>query len=178
MKVLVVYAHPNPDSFNHAVLESFARGLEDGGHTFEISDLYGMKFNPSLGLDEVPGLAGGEKPPDVASEQAKITRAEALVFIFPIWWLTCPGILKGWMDRVLTHGFAFQITDKGFEGKLKHKKAQVICTAGSPEVKYNALGRTDSIKNYFNQALNIDCGIARVECAFFYGLLKVDSSPR
>jgi len=53
MKVLVVYAHPNPQSFNHAVLEAFTRGLRDGGHTFEVDDLYAIKFDPCLKLGEL-----------------------------------------------------------------------------------------------------------------------------
>ena len=52
MKVLIVYAHPNPKSFNHAVLENFARGLTDGGHTYEVVDLYEIKFDPVYNLQD------------------------------------------------------------------------------------------------------------------------------
>jgi len=52
MKVLIVYGHPNPNSFNHAILEEFTKGLKDGGHTYEVIDLYAMKFNPVFGMED------------------------------------------------------------------------------------------------------------------------------
>ena len=46
MKVLTVFANPNPKSFCHAILKQFAKGLEDAGHTSEVVDLYAIRFNP------------------------------------------------------------------------------------------------------------------------------------
>jgi len=46
MKVVIIYAHPNPMSFTHAVLENFVRGIREGGHQYEIVDLYKIRFNP------------------------------------------------------------------------------------------------------------------------------------
>lgn len=48
MKVLIIFAHPNPLSFTKAVLNNFVRGLKDAGHQYEIVDLYKIKFNPIL----------------------------------------------------------------------------------------------------------------------------------
>jgi NAD(P)H dehydrogenase (quinone) len=48
MKVLIIYAHPNPMSFTHAVLDNFVRGLTEAGHQYDIVDLYKIKFNPVL----------------------------------------------------------------------------------------------------------------------------------
>ena len=54
MKVLTVYAHPNPKSFNHAVLERFTAGLRDAGHTSEVVDLYAIGFNPICDSKDSP----------------------------------------------------------------------------------------------------------------------------
>ena len=71
MNVLVVYAHPNPNSFNHAILESFTKGLKDGGKTFEVSDLNATEFNPSLGFEDFAQVTGEQMPQDVLDQQAK-----------------------------------------------------------------------------------------------------------
>ena len=61
MKVLVLYAHPNPKSFNHAILEEFTKGLKDGGHDTEIVDLNAEKFDPSIKAEDLVQLSGGKK---------------------------------------------------------------------------------------------------------------------
>ncbi len=60
MKVLVVYAHLSPQSFNHAVLEAFTKGLKDGGHTSEVVDLYASKFDPCEKLQDLAQFTGGK----------------------------------------------------------------------------------------------------------------------
>ena len=69
MKVLVVYAHPNPKSFNHAVLAEFTRGLKDGGHTYEVVDLYAVDFDPRVKLEELAQFSGGEVANDALNQQ-------------------------------------------------------------------------------------------------------------
>ncbi len=178
MNVLVVYAHPNPDSFNHAVLESLTKGLEDGGKTFEVADLYAMKFNPVMGPGDFAQFTDGQMPQDVLDQQAKVARTDGLAFIFPIWWLSCPAILKGWIDRVLSRGFAYKFGERGMEGLLKKKKALLISTTGGPEPKYEALGTTERIKGVFRELLKDDCGIANVEHVFLYALDLADEETR
>ena len=85
MKVLVVYAHPNSQSFNHAILEWFTEGLKEGGHNYEIVDLYGIRFNPCLGLEELAQFSGCQMPKDVLRQQEKVAQADALAFIYPVW---------------------------------------------------------------------------------------------
>ena len=68
MRVLTVYAHPNPASFCHAVLERFTRGLEDAGHTSEVVDLYAIKFNPVFGRDDYSFFAHESVPPELFDE--------------------------------------------------------------------------------------------------------------
>lgn len=179
MKVLVVYAHPKPESFNHAVLESFTKGLKDGGHTFEVSDLYAIKFNPALGLEDFAQFAGEPMPRDVLDQQAMVARADGLAFIFPVWWYSCPAILKGWIDRVLYRGFAYQFTETGvIEGLLKKAKALIINTTGGPEPKYKASGMGDTIKKAFHEIFARDCGIANLEHVFLYFVQEAGDETR
>ena len=89
------------------MLEAQCRGLDEGGHTYEIGDLYAMEFRSDMALAEyeremnVHGdRARRPLPADVAEEHLKIAHADGLAFVLPAWWSDCPPRLKGWFDRV------------------------------------------------------------------------------
>lgn len=126
-KVLIVYAHPNPKSLNHAILETVQQSVKEKGSEMRLHDLYAMNFNPVLAGNELANR--GAVAPDVANIQADITWADTLIFIYPIWWMDRPAILKGWFDRCFTNGFAFS-TKGGWKGLLVDRKAIVLQTAG------------------------------------------------
>ena len=172
MKVLVVYAHPNPQSYNHAVLEAFTKGLKEAGHTFEVDDLYASEFAPCFKVEDYAQFTGGQMPKDVLDEQAKVAKAEALVFIYPVWWWSVPAILKGWFDRVLSCGFAYKITEsEEIEGLLKHKKALLINSTMSPEAYYKDSGVEDAMKKLMDNATFKEiCGIQNLEHVFLYAV--------
>lgn len=111
MKVFIVYCHPSTNSFTHSVKDSFIQGLEDGGHTYEISDLYANNFNPIMSEDEYirEGFyqLDDSVSEDVLVEQKKINSADAIVFIYPDFWTSSPAMLEGWFQRVWTYGFAY-----------------------------------------------------------------------
>jgi NAD(P)H dehydrogenase (quinone) len=65
MRVLTVYAHPNPASFCHALLERFTKGLADAGHESEVVDLYAIEFNPVYGMDDYTFFAHESVPPEI-----------------------------------------------------------------------------------------------------------------
>lgn len=133
MNILIIFAHPdNKNSTNAKVLRKFIEGLDKEKHTYEVLDLYELKFNPLLS-DE---LLERKVNPDVLWYQEKIKKADMLVFISPTWWYGEPAILKGFFDRVLTSRFAF-VYGKIFsftypKRLLKGKKAIYIKTMNSP----------------------------------------------
>lgn len=173
MKILVVYAHPNLKSFTKAVLDEFTKGLEEGGHTFEVVDLYAIKFDPCLKLEE---LTGEQTFQDVLEQQEKITRANALAFIYPVWWLSFPSILRGWIDRVLSYGFAYKVgnTTSGIEGLLKHEKALLINTTMFSKEYYEASGLQEAMDRIATANLKEYAGIKSVEIIYLYGPALVD----
>jgi NAD(P)H dehydrogenase (quinone) len=65
MKVLTVYAHNNPKSFCHGVLERSTEGLRDAGHASEVIDLYAIKFDPVFRDRDVASYTAGGIPADV-----------------------------------------------------------------------------------------------------------------
>ncbi|HHJ18974.1 MAG TPA: flavodoxin family protein [Gammaproteobacteria bacterium] len=140
MKVLVVIAHPHQDSFNYAILDRLKLGLQRAGHSVDVQDLYASGFDPVLRGEELAALQQGHLSADVDSEQSRIKAAEGLIFIYPLWWFDRPAMLKGWCDRVLTQGFAFQYDDLGVTGLLPCRKAMVIVTSGGSEAELIDLG--------------------------------------
>jgi len=136
MKVLVVYAHPNPASFNRAVLECTGEGLRNAGHQVRIRDLYHEAFDPVLSRSDLARLAVGETPPDMRAEQSQVAWADTLVLIYPVWWFGPPALLKGWFDRTFTHGFAFRYGPAGHMGLLAPRKAAIVATLGGSAEEY------------------------------------------
>lgn len=179
MKILTIIAHPNPASFNYALLERIERGLKTAGHEVRRRDLYSPLFDPVLGKDELAGLQQGGVSDEVRAEQQQLEWAEALVFIYPLWWLDRPGILKGWCDRVLTHGFAFSYGEQGVCGLLRHKKAMVIITAGGSEPEMQAMGATTgSILFPMTEGSLKYCGVREVEGHVFYAVGSITDEAR
>ncbi len=146
MKILTVFSHPNPDSFNGAVLNTIKDTMSGRGHEVKVRDLHKLGWNPILTSGDLAKLYSGSVPDDIAAEQAEVRWADVLVFIYPIWWFERPAILKGWFDKVFSHGFAYQQTKEGtVEGLLKGKRAIVITTSGSNEDNMRENGVLDSI---------------------------------
>jgi len=180
MKVLVVYAHPNPQSFNHAILDVFTKGLAEGGHTYEVVDLYAIRFNPCLDGEDLAKLTAGKVPDDIKTQQEKVASAEAIVFIHPVWWAGPPAILKGWIDRVFSMGFAYRFDEKTGEpvGLFKHRKAVVINTAGASEEDAKASGMTEAINHTEVQGMFSFCGIRKSQHVVFYDVMMTDDKTR
>lgn len=164
MKVLLVFAHPEPQSLTASLRDVAIAQLEADGHEVLLSDLYAMGWKseidqadfPALGPDErlVPvaasrhAYAEGTLTADVKSEIDKLIWADALILQFPLWWFTMPAILKGWVDRVFAYGFAYGVGehsdrrwgDRYGEGRMAGKRAMLIVTAGGWQQHYGPRG--------------------------------------
>lgn len=164
MNILVVYAHPEPRSLNGSLLAFTKARLEAAGHTVEVSDLYAMHWKAQLDADDFQGrdpearldlvkdsnraFHEGRQRDDIAAEQAKLLRADAVIFQFPLWWYSMPAILKGWIDRVYANGFAYgvgEFSDRRYgnrfgEGAMAGKRAMLVVTTGGWESHYSATG--------------------------------------
>jgi NAD(P)H dehydrogenase (quinone) len=171
MQVLVVFAHPNPQSFNHAIMESFVSGLKEAGHTCEISDLYAGGFNPVFNSADFSQFTGNKMPIEVLAEQQKVNKADALVFIYPVWWWAAPAILKGWYDRVLSYGYAYKSGEHGEPvGMLKPKKVLHITTTLGKKEEYQGMGLEEAMIAVDKASFTGICGVQNVEHIFLYAV--------
>ena len=136
MEISVILAHPYPESFNHAIYQTVLETLKKNGHQIQAHNLYEEGFNPLLEGSE---LATGEtSDPLVLQHRQEIKKAQGIVIIHPNWWGQPPAILKGWTDRVLRSGVAYQFGegDDGSgvpEGLLVADTALVFNTSNTPE---------------------------------------------
>jgi NAD(P)H dehydrogenase (quinone) len=170
MHIYVVFAHPSGESFTGEVLTEFLRGLRDAGHTFELGDLYEMDFqsdmDPSQYERETSFDSTATLPADVALEHEKISRADALAFVYPVWWSDCPAKLKGWFDRVWSYGYAY-VYDLGEHAasKIRIDKVLVICPAGHTEEHLEETGIAESMRRVMlnDRLLGVGVREARME---------------
>ncbi len=145
MKIFIVYCHPSHDSFTKNMCDAFTKGITDSGNEYIMSDLYKMDFNPVMTEQEYLRDANYRNSPEVASdvlaEQEKINSADAIAFIYPVFWTEAPARLVGWFDRVWSYGFAY-----GDKTMKLLDKAIILCSAGNPIEKLEQFGLLDSMK--------------------------------
>lgn len=96
--------------------------LEGKGHEVRVRDTYELNFNPVLGASDFISFSQGNTPEDIKEEQEHISWADSITFIYPVWWAGLPAILKGYVDRVFSHGFAYAYGENGIEKLLSGKK--------------------------------------------------------
>ena len=146
MKAFIVYCHPSEDSFTSHVRDSFIKGIVDSGNEYILSDLYKMDFKSDMTEQEYLRDANYRNTPavaaDVLAEHEKINSADAIVFIYPVFWTEAPAKLVGWFDRVWSYGFAY-----GGNKKMKMlEKGLVLCSAGNPLERLEQFGLLESMK--------------------------------
>ncbi|MFA5857469.1 MAG: NAD(P)H-dependent oxidoreductase [Elusimicrobiota bacterium] len=135
MKITVILGHPGKESFNHAIATAAVEQLITAGHSVTFHDLYTEKFDPILPLDEIP--KHGKVDPKIQQYCTEIVDADGLVVVHPNWWGQPPAIVKGWIDRVLRAGVAYEFVegDNGAglpKGLLKLRAAVIFNTSNTP----------------------------------------------
>lgn len=155
--MLIIYAHPNKSGHCGAILNQLEKQLKSDRRSYEILDLYAVKFNPVLADREHPSAEKKFIAPEVRSMQKKLAMHDHLIVIYPTWWNSMPAILKGFFDRVLTTGFAFEFKNNHPHGLLKGKKAFAITSMGSPKWLNCLLMGNRVIKGVANDVLGF-CG--------------------
>ena len=138
MNVLLVYAHPVPDSFNASVFDTVKAALKTDAHSLRITDLYAENFLPVLSREDREAyLDNTEQLVEKVSDHVQNLKwAEALIFVFPTWYYGPPAILKGWFERVWLPGVTFNVAEEKGQitsSCMRHIKClMVITTSGAP----------------------------------------------
>ena len=164
MNVLLLLAHPRPGSFNHALAHAAREQLEADGHRVVFHDLHAERFDPAIPPDESARAA--VLPPAVAAHCADLAAAEGIVVVHPNWWGQPPAVHKGWIDRVVRPGVAYEFLegDSGEgvpRGLLQARTAVVLNTSNTaPERERAVFG--DPLETLWRNCVFGLCGVADV----------------
>ena len=162
MKIFIVHAHPEPQSFNAALTNTAVEFFTSEGHDVRVSDLYAMKFNPvsdrhnftsvanpdyfKQQIEEMHASENDGFAPEILAEIEKLEWCDGLIFQFPLWWFALPAILKGWADRTLVMGRVYGGGQWYDNGAFKGKRALLSLTTGGPETMYQPDGLNGDIR--------------------------------
>lgn len=162
MHALIVVSHPLTDSLTQQVAEAVAQGITQASreNSSEIASLTQEGFNPVFNAgDHTAFTNGAPLPADVLKEQARIEKADALVLVFPIYWWAMPGLLKGWIDRVFSNGWAYEEGANGkVSGKLGHLPVHLVALGGSDMKTFDKHGYAQSWKTQIAHGIFDYCG--------------------
>ena len=154
MRVHYIYCHPLPESFHAAIRSEALSGLKEAGHTVDLCDLYAEKFDPVMSVEERRDYHDlSRNQSGVTSYVRRLREADALVCQFPVWSFGPPAMLKGWMDRLLMPGVAFDLSNPNMAVPMLQnlKRITGITTYGRPW--WNALFVGDPPHKYVKRYL-------------------------
>jgi len=164
MHILVILAHPQPGSFNHAIAGRVVQTLEENGHTVVFHDLYAENFAAVLPSEEIP--AGAPVPADILAYCRELPQADGIVIVHPNWWGMPPAILKGFVDRVFRPEVAYKFLEgdsgEGVPlGLLKARAAVVFNTSNTPAAREQAVFG-DPLETLWKNCISGLCGVTDV----------------
>lgn len=175
MKVLVVICHPRRDSLTGILADVFIDSLKKAGHEVEIADLHAENFDPRMTVADEPDFADPDKvyTPEVRAEMDRIERNDAIALFFPIWWWSVPAMLKGWIDRVWNHGWAYGWA--GSKAQVPMGKALLVGLGGSTMEDFKSLDYDKMLDAQLRLGVMDYCGIADVTLEIFADTLNKDA---
>jgi putative NADPH-quinone reductase len=161
MNIIVILGHPTKGSFNHAIADTAVSKLRENGHEVIYHDLYAEKFDPLLSGEEIPKEA--ELDPLIEKHCREIKDADGIIIIHPNWWGQPPAILKGYVDRIIRAGVAYEFLE-GDDGEgvpnglLKAETALVFNTSNTPKIREREVFG-DPLENIWKNCIFDLCGV-------------------
>lgn len=197
MHALILYAHPEPTSFNGALKDAAVEAILAAGHQAEVSDLYAEQFNPVGGRHDFVTVADparfhyqGEQlfaaqragfAAEIKREHERLNRADVIILQFPLWWGAPPAMLKGWFERVLAYGFAYADGRRYEKGLFRGRGGLMCVTTGGTPARFSPQGEYGEIERVLwpVQRLTLEyLGLDVGEPFICYGTPRVDAATR
>ena len=164
---LIVIAHPRRSSFNMLLARAYADELSARGHEIDLRDLYALKFDPVLSNRDLAAALRGRALSDVRREQAAVRAAQALTFVAPMWWSSFPAIMKGYIDRVFSEGFAYSVKGGRYKAMLAGKKGVIITTTAASAEELSAGGIRRAATAIQDVGVMEFCGVEMLRHLYF-----------
>jgi NAD(P)H dehydrogenase (quinone) len=160
MRVLVVVANPDPNSYSHAISERVERGLRSAGHDVVVRDLCAEQFRAAMSAEERVAYHSDTPvlDPMVQDHIDDLLSAQGIVFVYPTWWSSLPAVLKGWLERVMVPGVGFVLDDQHRvrPGLTGLRRIAGVSTYGSPLPYVKAVN--DNGRRTITRALRMSAG--------------------
>ncbi|KIC00985.1 NADPH-quinone reductase [Flavobacterium sp. JRM] len=174
--ILIINGHPNPASFNFALVEAYKKGALKTDAKVETITIADLKFSPNLKFGYQKRT---ELEPDLLESWDKIKKADHLVWIHPVWWGGLPAITKGFIDRLFLPGMAFQYRENSvwWDKLLKGKTAHIITTLDQPGWYYRLVFGRPSVNQLKKSTLEF-CGITPVKVSYIGVIKTSDNNQR
>ena len=167
MRHAIILAHPRKDSFTARMAATYAAAAESLGHAVDLRDLYAMDFDPCLQADELPGPHAPTPRPDVVAERDRLASADVFALVYPFWFNAPPAILKGYVERVLGHGFGFDSGPGGTTPRLDGRRLISLTASGAPRAWVAQTGALDGLVTGFDRYLCAMTGLRFVDHLHF-----------
>lgn len=171
MKHLVVICHPGRKSFTQTIGRGYAQAVESLGNHAVIRDLYGLHFDPVLGESELLDAEKRLVPSAVRREQRHLAEVGAVAFLYPLWWAFMPAMMKGYIDRVLACGFAYDIKNGEMVPRLSGKKALIFTSSGADMAYLRRSKQWRSMRLLEEDNILSLCGIELLEHVHFASVM-------
>lgn len=175
-KIVVINGHPDPESFNSAIADSYITSAIASGAEVRYISIGKLNFNPNLQFGYRQRM---ELEPDLIQALADIQWSEHQVWIHPVWWLGMPAVMKGFFDRAFLPGITFKSNKKGIsEGLLHAKSARIITTAGDLSLKVYEEEYQSSGLIQLRKGILEYCGVSSIDDHFIGPLYELNSDER
>ena len=180
MQISVILAHPDPASFNSAIAQSAVQKLKANGHKVFFHDLYQEKFDPLLGQEEAAKDAS--LPKIIRQHCQEIAIADGIVIVHPNWWGQPPAILKGWVDRIIRPGVAYEFLEgdsgEGIPHGLLKAQAALVFNTSNTEARREKDVFGDPLETIWKNCIFGLCGIADFHRRMFNVIVTSTQSQR
>jgi len=158
MNHYIIQMHPSKDSFNEAILTKLIQSLTEKKDLVKVNHLYSKPFDSQLTWNEYQKSLDHRYEEDSLAEHELIQWADRLIFLFPVWWGGFPSIGKGYIDRVLSYGFAYELQGESPIPLMKGKKVSLVFTTGAPREEFVQSGMYEHMVDLLDKSIFQFCG--------------------
>lgn len=164
-------AHPRASSLTH---KAFSKAAEANQHEIENADLAAEGFDPVLRENDEPDWSNSNKlySTPVIEEIARITRNDATILVFPVWWWSMPALMKGWIDRVWNNGWAYG------ERHYPHERVEMLAICGTDRSAYEKRGYDSAMKTILKTGILEYCRVKNPRLHMLYGSIEGGNHPQ
>lgn len=174
MKTMIIYMHPNFNSFNGAILQSLKEALPEAVVYAPAAE----GFFPNLTKEEYEATLEGKYEADVLQAQQDLMEADHVIFHFPLWWGSFPAVGKGFIDRVFAYGKAYELEGETPIPLLNGTKASLVFTTGAPPEEFHESGMYENVVWGIEQHLLSFCGLELDGVLHFGDVIQISDEHR